>query len=571
MVSKLRTTIVSMCAMLLLAILIMPHTAEAQGIKVTKTTGIDNVIESGNNQLIPKVHLVYDENGDQPIERIAAGTGDNLTITVSFGDLPIIQATAWTDAAAAGTLEEFPAAVTTFDEGADAATAPDDALQWKWSSGGKSIQVYIDGSQALATGQEVVLADLRLDVSSLDDGDKVPITVSATSGAGTVTLGGSSGSGSVSDSVATAKDGLTVAATKAQDLSCGTPVAENLSVTVTEGFAQAWSIASAYRAAGQSAADNDDVSGAVAVRLEVSGLPAGASIKWPDAVHDTRKDTSASTALPNEDTNIATLTRDKENSSANGMVAIYTYADADVPTDPGADTDAAATDDDTYTAADDRYLADSPRTFKIEGIEISKFGSAAEINVRAQLWPMAKMNADGKKNATDLKDNLSFMHALEAPTFADEAREGAWLVVSECVTYLLYPFVTCGATSGWSTGISVSNTSKDSGAFGAFDNTTEQSGSVTLYGFPRGGGAETVMQTVSSNLAAGDTHTFSCDTGALAGMEGYAIIKANFQHARGMAFVLGNFADGAAVDVAHGYMAEVITNPTTRTDTLDEE
>ena len=141
-------------------------------------------------------------------------------------------------------------------------------------------------------------------------------------------------------------------------------------------------------------------------------------------------------------------------------------------------------------------------------------------------------------------------------------------MVSECVTYLLYPFVTCGATSGWSTGISVSNTSRDAGAFGAFDETTEQSGSVMLYGFPKGDGAETVMQTVRNDLAAGDTYTFSCDTGVMAGMEGYAIIKANFQHARGMAFVLGNFADGAGVDVSHGYMAEVITNPTTRTDDL---
>jgi len=409
-----------------------------------------------------------------------------------------------------------------------------------------------------------------VDVSSLDDGDKVPIRVSATSGSNRVGLGGTSGSGSVSDNVATAKDGLMVAATKAQDLSCGTPVAEGLSVTVTEGFGQAWSMEPAYRAAGQSGTgdtqgDDDDVAGMVAIRLQVTGLPTGAKITWPDTVHDTRKDTSAETQLPNDDTNIATLTRDKDDSSADGMFVIYNYADADIP---GVDTDDDDTAD-TFTGTE-KYLADSPRKFKIEGIKIANFGAAANINVKAQLWPMSRRNSDGKKNADRLKDTLSFEHALEDPTFADDAREGAWLVVSECVTYLLYPFVTCGATSGWSTGISVSNTSKDSGAFGAFDKTTEQSGSVTLYGFPRGVGAETVMDMVSSDLAAGDTHTFSCNTGVMAGMEGYAIIKANFQHARGMAFVLGNFADGAGVDVSHGYMAEVITNPTKRTDTLQE-
>lgn len=557
MVSKLRTTIVSMCAVLLLVALVMPHTAEADGFRVTRTTGIDNVIEAGNNQLIPKVHLILGTGDEQPIDRVANA---DLTVTVKFGDLPIIQATAWADPDTNTADDEgpLPTPIKAFDE--DTAD-----VQWKWSSGAKAIEIFFDSAASAVTGNyAITFADLRLDVSSLDDGDKVPIMVTSASGAGTVGLGSGSGSGSVSDNIATAKDGLTVAAAKAQDLSCGTPVAEGLSVTVTEGFGQAWSMEPAYRLMGQSAADNDDVSGAVAIRLEVTGLPTGAMIKWPDTVHDTRKDTSADTALPNKDTNIATLSRDKENSSKNGMFVIYTYADADIPTDPGTET---GTDDDTYTGTE-KYLADSPRTFKIEGIEIKNFGAAADINVMAQLWPMAKRNSDGKKNAADLKGTLSFEHALEAPKFADDAREGAWLVVSECVTYLLYPFVTCGATAGWSTGISVSNTSKDAGAFGAFDKTTEQEGSVTLYGFPRGDGAETVMQMVRNNLAAGDTYTFDCSTGGMAGMEGYAIIKANFQHARGMAFVLGNFADGAGVDVSHGYMAEVITNPTKRTDAL---
>ena len=554
-----RLKFTALLAVLLLAVVAMPHTAEADGIRVTKTTGIDYVISSGNNQLIPKVHLVADDSDNQPIERDLASDED-LTITVSFGDLPIIQATAWNGNAELELDSEG------FDDGTldgDSTTA---TLGVKWSSGGKNIQVFIDGAHTFTSGDEIVLADLRVDVSSLDDGDKVPIRVSASSGAGTIGLGGTAGSGSVSDNIATAMDGLTVAATKAQDLSCGTPVAEGLSVTVAEGFGMAWSMAPDYRDAGQSGAgenqgDDDNVSGAVAISLQVSGLPTGASIKWPDSVEDKRKDDDADTTLPSIETAIAKLTRDKENSSANGMVAIYTYSEVDSVTD---DTDTPA------TVGLQPYIPNAARSFKIEGIEIKNFGAAADINVMAQLWPMAKRNSDGKKNASDIKGTLSFEHALEAPTFADDAREGAWLVVSECVTYLLYPFVTCGATAGWSTGISVSNTSKDAGAFGAFDKTKEQSGSVMLYGFPRGDGAETVMQMVRNNLAAGDTYTFDCDTGATAGMEGYAIIKANFQHARGMAFVLGNFADGAGVDVSHGYMAEVITNPAKRTDVLDE-
>ena len=82
---------------------------------------------------------------------------------------------------------------------------------------------------------------------------------------------------------------------------------------------------------------------------------------------------------------------------------------------------------------------------------------------------------------------------------------------------------------------------------------------------------EPVVSTVSSSLMAGDTVTMSCADSTMAGMEGYAIIKANFQHARGMAFVLGNFADGAAVDVSHGYMAEVISDPADRSEKITEE
>ena len=45
----------------------------------------------------------------------------------------------------------------------------------------------------------------------------------------------------------------------------------------------------------------------------------------------------------------------------------------------------------------------------------------------------------------------------------------------------------------------------------------------------------------------------------LAGMQGYAIVKAGFRHAHGMAFVT-NSASGA-VDAVHGYVALVIPDP----------
>ena len=125
-------------------------------------------------------------------------------------------------------------------------------------------------------------------------------------------------------------------------------------------------------------------------------------------------------------------------------------------------------------------------------------------------------------------------------------------MLSECVTYLLYPFVTCGATDGWDTGISVSNTTADGNIFGAFDEPNEQNGAVVMYGFPKlsaeakTDGRSNRSDTVAATLMAGDTITFQCSNTTMAGMEGYAIIKASFQHARGMAFVVGDFADGAS-------------------------
>ena len=172
-------------------------------------------------------------------------------------------------------------------------------------------------------------------------------------------------------------------------------------------------------------------------------------------------------------------------------------------------------------------------------------------------------------NKIYLESELSFEHALVAPE-KDNGED--WLVISDCVTYLLYPFVTCGATDGWDTGISVSNTTADGNIFGAFDATTEQNGAVVMYGFPKltaeAPMVDPIVQTVAANLRAGDTTTFQCSNTTMAGMEGYAIIKASFQHARGMAFVIGDFAEGAAADVAHGYMAEVINDPGTRSDKI---
>ncbi len=148
--------------------------------------------------------------------------------------------------------------------------------------------------------------------------------------------------------------------------------------------------------------------------------------------------------------------------------------------------------------------------------------------------------------------------------------DGDILTVTECVTYLLYPFVSCGSTGGWSTGISVANTTMDDDVFGEDGGAAVQGGAVTLYGYPKSEKAadgtsgemmDPVMAMLSPNLAAGDTISVACPMVMEGGWEGYAIVRAGFRHAHGMAFLMGDFTDGASVDVTHGYIALVIPDP----------
>ena len=556
MKSKLTITL----AVLLLAILAMPHTADAQdGYTVGKTRGLNKVIATGNNQAIPAVVLTSRGTAVEP--PITRTSGTDLTLTVTFGDLPIVQATAWM-VDTNGDAEQIEA-TKEFDD-----TVAGDDVQFKM--GDEELQIFVQGGgtgDGIDANTMIKLADLRIDATSLDDGDRVPITVTASDQEDTIGLGGG-GSGSVSASLTSAADGLGVKAVKGNGLTCGTIT--GVSVTVAEGFARAWNptLMGPDEGGGDDHTTTEDgVAGSVQIRLDVLNFPdnEGAKIEWPDSVKDNRKDEDPDTAVAETDTAIATLTRDKDGSDASGKYAIYTYADTDsVATDDNETPDDAT--DDTGTGLQ-RYLNDAARSFKIDGLKFTNFGGAG-INVTARLWPKSKRNSDGKKNAADVKSTLSFEHAAQDPEFDDEERAGDWLIVADCITYLLYPFVTCGDTQEWSTGLSVSNTSKDDGVFGAFDETNEQSGSVILYGFP-GGGEASVSEMLTSNLAAGDTITRACDKTRMAGMQGYLIIKANFQHARGAAFVMGHFSGGATVDVTHGYLAEVIDDPADRSEKLD--
>ena len=208
-------------------------------------------------------------------------------------------------------------------------------------------------------------------------------------------------------------------------------------------------------------------------------------------------------------------------------------------------------------------------TFELKlvvAVDAAKAGAGGTADIWGWLHP--------EPGFDDLDSNVSYkMVAQTEDTDEDgdvDEDDGDFLTVTECVTYLLYPFVSCGSTGGWSTGISVANTTMDDDVFGEDGGAAMQGGAVTLYGYPKsekatdgssGEAMDPVMAIISPNLAAGDTIAVSCPMVGEGGWEGYAIVKAGFRHAHGLAFLMGDFTDGASVDVTHGYIALVIPDP----------
>jgi len=150
--------------------------------------------------------------------------------------------------------------------------------------------------------------------------------------------------------------------------------------------------------------------------------------------------------------------------------------------------------------------------------------------------------------------NLGFAPTATAttiPSFQDTSTAANSIVVSQCKTILLFPYVT--SAGGFDTGLAVANTTTD--VYG----TTAQTGTcqLTLYGTP------TPIPTVpvSPTVASGTVTTWLLSQVA-PGFTGYAIAVCNFQYAHGFAFV----ADWTSTiqSSAMGYLAPVLSGGPTR-------
>ena len=547
--------------------LLFTSTAFGQGYSVNTPISLGKVIYGGNNQELDSIRFIYHDADDRPI------SADAGTITITFGGLTITNPAA-TDllvCGAAADVNNVDAAGTTCGANTYTIAAENDAT----TKAGK-ITVSVDTAVRPSTGTApgnltwFAVQNVRLDVSGLAVEDKVMADIATSNVVGFNPFGGATSTDSLSGAIAEVANGLALSATQDSGLSCGDRTVAP-SITVGEGFAGAWHDHI------QSTDDADPGNTDTWIKIAVKGLGSKDTITWLNPGDDT-----ATPVVPAQtnwtvsaDLNTpATPDDDTDDTVVGTLTPAQISADVTEATGISKDTSTITLRYSQLTAADAHTAA---RSFKITPHNVS-IADSATLDIHAILIPHANDDRD------DLATRLSFEAPAEYPMDGDGNNTGmGWAVVSDCVTYLLYPFVTCGSDAAWSTGISVSNTSMDGDVFGAFDQTKDQSGAVVMYGFPKhemmdmddnGEMDEEMMEemmpvsTISENLEAGNTITFACSSTEMAGMEGYAIIKAYFQHARGMAFVMGNFRDGASTDVTHGYMAEVIIDPATRSDAL---
>ena len=514
---------IALCALLVLALGASQAYAQSGGYDVLRA--IETVAQHGKNQMVGQIQLHYDSTGGV----IDAGSD----ITVTFGGLPI---------AVAGT-----ATCTNGVSCGDAALNDD-----------KDTVTIETAGTPNANELTITLIGVRVDVSSLDAGDEIIATISTTAPSGLIPVG-QSRRGSIAAAVGEVKAGLVVEIDAASRLICAldsvvtnlgadgvvggtgddadtdTPTGGIPMITVSEGFDDAW--------------ENEDVLGGTTITIATLNLPDGVELRWPatvifqDPADD--QDTTWGTLTLSGDAMTEAFVGEDSDEDNDGSMVTYDYT-VDVPGAAGAGG-----------------VMDS---FEIP-ITIVTGDIASGAGGIADIWAiLSPQPADDDANIGEV---LSY---VKNPVTDPETDDGDFLNIAECVTYLLFPYITCGAHADWDTGIAIANTTMDEGIFGLSAGATAQRGSVIMYAFPTGEKTtddystalgymgDPTMAMLSGGLAAGDSLAMTCSSNEmLAGMQGYAIVKAGFRHAHGMAFVT-NSASGA-VDAVHGYVALVIPDP----------
>ncbi|MFN8005680.1 MAG: hypothetical protein U0V70_01360 [Terriglobia bacterium] len=141
-----------------------------------------------------------------------------------------------------------------------------------------------------------------------------------------------------------------------------------------------------------------------------------------------------------------------------------------------------------------------------------------------------------------------------------------FVLISKCVTYLLFPFMSNAAGSTFDSGMAIANTTRDDEAFGGVGTgAVPQAGAVTLYGysqFASGGTAPAaVVQTVASSVNQAIAGQVPCP-----GLPDLPASKATSSQSPSsnmdmdLLFLSGTYGSSVPV-VAEGYLALVIPDP----------
>ena len=545
---------IAICALLVLGLAVSD--VFAQGYKVSSRP--NSVVQYGNNQPLGDIRLTF-----RTAEQGGFNIVQNSTIEITYGGLVLSNVAL--DTTNGGAISASTAAIGNIDD----------------DNKNQKITVTIDGTPA--AGNELTIMGVRADVSGLDAGTAIMATISATgTGDGFSDFGDTSGT-SVTGLVSTVKDGINVTAVgQISVLTCDTKATggRRPSITVEEGFASAWET-DAGDGLTDAASDDDSRTGTddTHIRIVVANVPSGITFTWPgegnvttdgSATTDpTTFDTTAASYFPNPDPHM--YNRDADAATDDTEIGRLEFVSSggaigEDKTKHWARYVFIGTEDDDPAVDNLKDHDEVKNSFKISpkvNVDPKKTGMGGLGDVWAQLWP--------EKGKEDIATVLSYATPVETKD------DGYFVNVTECVTYLLFPFLTCGAQADWTTGIAVANTSMDDEVFPVNSGAAAQGGSVMIHAYPKSTAdekaavghnsspeelADPISTGISGNLGAGDSVAITCNTHPmLAGFEGYAIVRAAFRHAHGMAFVLGNFMDGAAIDVAHGYIALVIPDP----------
>ena len=559
---------IAICALLVLGLAVSE--VAAQGYRLSAR--VNSVAASGNNQELGALRLTFKQTGNVHIP-------SNNTLDVTFGGMTITSPT-------------VTVVVGTVATPASGATVAATAVRANIDDDNKNQKVRITITTAPANDDVITLSGVRVDLAGTE-ADSVRAKVTSTGSSGDFIEEDAVAGEDASIKVSNVMDGLTVSeVSQISVLTCdaATTGGRMPSIKLEEGFASAWET-DALGGAGD-ATDSD-----TQIRIVVANVPAGVTFRWPgqgnegaDGTAGTGDDLTAPTG-EEEDTGYfgppAAHTIDHDGTESTAKVvsgslslvstgtaigddktkhwAVYSFSGTDIASAgvTGDVTDPA----DPHNSVKNVFTV-SPRVM----VDTKKAGMGGVSDVWAQLWPMAKTGSDDDRATV-----LSYDHAVETSAGSTTNPKGYFVNVTECVTYLLFPFLTCGAQADWTTGIAVANTSADDEVFPVNAGAAAQGGSVMIHAYPKSTMAEKmaaghnsspemladpISATISGNLAAGDTVAVTCNAHPmLAGFEGYGIVRAGFRHAHGMAFVLGNFMDGAAIDVAHGYIALVIPDP----------